>query len=215
MEQNKTNLPKMAYNRIKEMMLSYQIIPGQRLVMVDLTKKIGMSRTPINQALSILANEGYVDFIPHQGYIVHELTHEEAKALYQVRRIIELGTIEFTIQNLTLQKLEVLKEKKELLSEKLNSGQVTRENFIFDLNFHTCYIEIAGNPYLTSCYREIYQRIFLRHRLEGLSIARNKQADEEHEEIFKAISIKDIKKAKEAIKKHIKAAEESIFSAFT
>ena len=214
-EKNKTNLPQMAYQRIKEMMLSYKIIPGQRLVMVDLTKKIGMSRTPINQALSILANEGYVDFIPHQGYIVHEITHEEAKALYQVRRIIELGTIEFTIQNLTPQKLEVLKEKKELLSEKLNSGQVTRENFILDLNFHTYYIEIAGNPYLTNCYREVYQRIFLRHRLEGLSIARNRQADVEHDEIFKAISLKDLKKAKEAIKKHIKAAENSTFSVFS
>jgi DNA-binding GntR family transcriptional regulator len=213
--ENKTNFPKLAYQKIKEMMFHYQIIPGQRLVMVDLTKKIGMSRTPINQALSILASEGYVDFIPHQGYIVHEITQDEAKALYQVRSIIELGAIEFTIRNLTPKKIEVLKEKKDLLSNKLNSGQVTRENFIFDLEFHTCYIEMAGNPYLTNCYREVYQRIFLRHRLEGLSIARNKQADMEHDEIFKAIYRRNIRKAKEAIKKHIKAAENSIFSSFS
>jgi DNA-binding GntR family transcriptional regulator len=60
----------------------------------------------------------------------------------------------------------------------------------------------------------VYQRIFLRHRLEGLSIARNQQVVSEHNEILKAISQKDVKKDKESIKKHIRAAQKSIFSVF-
>ena len=213
-ENGERSLTQMAYRKIKEMMLNYEIIPGQRLVFVDLAKKIGVSRTPVNNALSILANEGFLDFIPHQGYTVHELTQEEANALNHVREIIELGAIELAIQKLTPEKLEALRKQKEALSQKLNSDHVTRGNFVLDLEFHACYIQIAGNPYLSDYFREIYKRIFLRHRLEGLSISRNKQVDLEHEEIFRAISQRDIRKAKGLIKRHIRASEKYIFSVF-
>jgi len=208
------SLTQMAYRKIKEMMLNYEIIPGQRLVFVDLAKRIGVSRTPVNNALSNLANEGYLDFVPHQGYTVHELTQEEASALYQVREMIELGAIRLAIQKLTPEKVRLLKRTKEIVSEKLNADHVTRKNFMLDLEFHTAYIQMAGNPYLTNCFREVYQRIFLRHRLEGLSIARNQEVDSEHNEIFDAISKRNVRKAKEVIRKHISAAEKSIFSVF-
>jgi DNA-binding GntR family transcriptional regulator len=208
------SLTQMAYGKIKEMMLGYEIIPGQRLVFVDLAKRIGVSRTPVNNALSILANEGFLDFIPHQGYTVHELTQDEASALYQVREIIELGAIEVAIRKLTPEKLQILRKQKELLSEKLNADHVTRKNFVLDLEFHVCYVQMAENPYLSGCFREVYQRIFLRHRLEGLSIARNQQVVVEHDHLFKAISQKDVRKTKNLIKKHIRTAEKSIFSVF-
>jgi DNA-binding GntR family transcriptional regulator len=208
------SLTQMAYRKIKDMMFTYEIIPGQRLVFVDLAKKIGVSRTPVNHALSILASEGFLDFIPHQGYAVHELTQEEAGALYQVREIIEMGAIELAIRKMTPEKLEILRKKKEVIAEKLTADHVTRRNFILDQEFHLCYIDMAGNPYLTNCFREVYQRIFLRHRLEGLSIARNQQVVSEHDEILKAISRKDVRKAKELIRKHIRSAQKSIFSVF-
>jgi DNA-binding GntR family transcriptional regulator len=207
-------LTQMAYRKIKDMMFSYEIIPGQRLVFVDLAKKIGVSRTPVNQALSILASEGFLDFIPHQGYAVHELTHEEAGALYQVREIIEMGAIELAIRKITPEKLKTLHRKKDLIAEKLTADQVSRRNFVLDQEFHLCYIDMAGNPYLTNYFQEVYQRIFLRHRLEGLSISRNQEVVAEHEEIFKAISRKDVKRAKELLKRHIRSAEKSIFSVF-
>ena len=72
------NLTLAAYDSIKEMMLNYDIVPGQRLVFMDLAKQLGVSRTPVNNALSILAKEGYLDFVPHQGYSVHKLTLNEA-----------------------------------------------------------------------------------------------------------------------------------------
>lgn len=92
------NLTQMAYTKIKEMMLNYDIVPGQRLIFVDLAKRLGVSRTPVNNALSILANEGFLDFVPNQGYTVHQITRQEAGALYELREIIEVGAIERAIQ---------------------------------------------------------------------------------------------------------------------
>ena len=206
------NLTQMAYRKIKEMMLHYDIVPGQRLIFVDLAKKLGVSRTPVNNALSILANEGFLDFVPNQGYTVHQITRDEASALYEVREILELGGIDQAVQKLTLEKLENLKRQKSLY-EKSVIDQVTRGRFTLDQEFHACYIQMAENPYLTDYFREIYQRIFLRHRIEGLPAGRTKEVVSEHKEIVKAIALKDGEAVKGLIKQHIKAGKDYIFSA--
>ena len=205
------NLVGMAYRKIKEMMLSYDLVPGQRLVFVDLARRLGVSRTPVNTALSILANEGFLDFVPNQGYTVHQITRKEGNALYEIREIIELGAIERSIQRLTQEKLELLKRQKALY-EKAVLDQVSRGRFTLDQEFHACIVQMAENPYLTDYFREVYQRIFLRHRIEGLHAGRAQEVVLEHNQLFDAICLKDVKRAKQLIKRHIKAVKKYIFS---
>ncbi|NWG02622.1 MAG: GntR family transcriptional regulator [Syntrophaceae bacterium] len=211
---NKTdgNRTQMAYRKIKEMMFNYDIVPGQRLIFVDFANRLGVSRTPINNALSILANEGFLDFIPNQGYRVHEITREEANHLYEIREIIELGAIELAIKKVSPEKLKTLETQKKLY-EKSVMQQVTRGRFTLDQEFHACYVQMAENPYLTDYFREVYQRIFLRHRIEGLPVGRSREVVIEHKEIFKAISMKDVGAAQKLIKQHIRAGKDYIFSA--
>ena len=208
---NEENLTQMAYRKIKEMMLNYDIIPGQRLIFVDLANRLGVSRTPVNNALSILANEGFLDFVPNQGYTVHQITREEANALYEIREIIELGAARQAIRKLTSEKLDLLRRQKGLY-EKAVLEHVSRGRFTLDQEFHACYVQMAENPYLTDYFREVYQRIFLRHRIEGLPAGRAKEVVVEHNAIFKAINLKDVERTKELIKHHIKAGKEYIFS---
>ena len=111
---NEKSLTQMVYRKIKEMMLNYEIVPGQRLIFSDLAKRMGVSRTPVNNALSILANEGFLDLIPHQGYTVHQITKDEAESLYEIREIIELGALGRAVRALTPEKLAELEEKKRL-----------------------------------------------------------------------------------------------------
>jgi len=208
---NEENLTQMAYRKIKEMMLNYDIIPGQRLIFVDLANRLGVSRTPVNNALGILANEGFLDFVPNQGYTVHQITREEANALYEIREIIELGAARQAIRKLTSEKLDLLRRQKGLY-EKAVLEHVSRGRFTLDQEFHACYVQMAENPYLTDYFREVYQRIFLRHRIEGLPAGRAKEVVVEHNAIFKAINLKDVERTKELIKHHIKAGKEYIFS---
>lgn len=205
------NLYQMAYRKIKEMMTNYDIVPGQRLVFIDLAKRLGVSRTPVNTALSILANEGFLDFVPDHGYRVHQITPEEGNALYEIREIIELGAIGTAVRKLTSEKLDLLRKQKSLY-EKAIFEQVSRGRFTLDQEFHACYVQMAENPYLTNYFREVYQRIFLRHRMEGLRAGRAKEVVLEHNEIYKAISLKDIERTKKLIKHHLKAGKEYIFS---
>jgi DNA-binding GntR family transcriptional regulator len=205
------NLTQIAYGKIKEMMLNYDIVPGQRLIFDDFAKRLGMSRTPVNSALTILANEGFLDFVPNQGYRVHEISQEEATYLYQIREILELGIITQAIKKFTPDKLKLLENQKALY-EKAVVEHISRGRFILDQEFHACCIELAENPYLTNSFRDIYQRIFLRHRIEGLRADRARQVVTEHDEIFNSIRIQDVKRTKQLIKRHIRAGRDYIFS---
>jgi DNA-binding GntR family transcriptional regulator len=208
---NEKNLTQMVYQTIKEMMLDYEIVPGQRLIFTDLANRLGVSRTPVNNALSILANEGFLDFFPNQGYSVHKITKEEADSLYEIREIIELGSVGKVMRKLTPEKLEKLERKKHLY-ENAVVEQVSRERFTLDQEFHAFFVQMSENLYLADYFREVYQRIFLRHRIEGLGVDRAQKVVTEHNEIFQAVSLKDVEWARESIKAHIKAGKEYIFS---
>jgi DNA-binding GntR family transcriptional regulator len=207
-----SNLTDMAYRKIKAMMMNYDIVPGQRLIFVDLAKRLGVSRTPVNSALGILAAEGFLDFVPNQGYTVHEITHHEARNLYELRKILEMGAIEKVIERVTPEKLELL-QKRQNLYEKAILDNISRGRFALDQEFHAAYIQMADNPYLTSYFREIYQRIFLRHRIEGLRPGRAKEVVSEHKALFEAIRQRDVKRARNLIEQHIDAGEKYIFTA--
>ena len=115
------------------------------------------------------------------------------------------------ILKLTSKKLETLKRQK-LLYEKAVTDQVSRGRFTLDQEFHASHIQISGNLYLTDYFREVYQRIFLRHRIEGLRADRARAVVSEHNEIFEAISLKDAERAGESIRFHIEAGKQYIFS---
>ncbi len=205
------NLTLAAYDSIKQMMMDYDLVPGQRLVFVDLAKQLGVSRTPVNNALSILAKEGYLDFVPHQGYSVHKLTREEAESFYEIREILEIGTIGKAVRKMTDADLSVLSKRKDEY-ERAISEQVHRRLFILDMEFHGAVIDIIGNPYLSERYRELCRKIYLRFRVEDLRLERVREIVEEHVELFEAVRVRDVDRAKELIRGHNENAKKNIFT---
>lgn len=204
------NLTLSAYDRIMEMMINYDIVPGQRLVFVDLAKQLGVSRTPVNNALSMLAMEGYLDFIPNQGYTVHKLTRREAEELYETREIVEIGTIGKTVERMTPEKTEWLRQKKTAYEQSI-TDTVHRKLFVLDTDFHAAIIEMSGNLYLVDLYRDICKRIFLRFRVEVLSMDRIHDIVSEHDQLFEAVAIRDVELAQELLRKHNRNAKENLF----
>lgn len=204
------NLTLRIYNNIKQMMFNYDIVPGQRLVFADLAKELNVSRTPVNNALSILAKEGYLDFVPNQGYSVHKLTLEEAKGLYEIKLIFELGTIEKAIQKATSEKIRKLETKKNAYESSVKQ-RVDRNLFILDTEFHSEICGMVGNPYIVEQYKDVGQRIFLRFRIEYLQVDRIYEIINEHDKLFKAISNMDVASAKKLIKLHNEESMQNLF----
>lgn len=204
------NLTLTAYESIKKMMLNYEIVPGQRLVFVDLAKQLNVSRTPVNNALSILAKEGYLDFIPNQGYWVRKLTEKEATSLYAIREILETGVLGKAIRQMTSDKLEKLYQCK-VNYENSIKHQVSRKLFVLDMEFHGCIVDIVDNIFLSEHYRELCQKIFLRFTVDNLQLQRINEIVKEHDKLFEAISIKDVDRALELIKIHHHNSKTNLF----
>ena len=204
------NLTLKVYNRIMKLMLDYEIVPGQRLVFVDLANQLKVSRTPVNNALSILAQEGYLDFVPNQGYSVRRLSQKDAEELYQIREVLEVGFIEQAIKNITEKKL-INVEKQKLAYEKAISDRVHRNLFILDTEFHLAILDMAGNRILSARYQDLSQKIFLRFRIEELKIDRIDQICIEHHQLYEALSLRDAERAKGLIRVHHKNSRESLF----
>ncbi len=209
MPKNK-NLTIRVYNRILELMLNYEIVPGQRLVFVDLARQLKVSRTPVNNALSILAQEGYLDFVPNQGYSVRRLSQKDAEELYQIREVLEIGFLEQVIRKMTEKKLEHV-EKCKLAYEQAISDRVHRNLFILDTEFHLAILDMAGNKILTTRYRELSQKIFLRFRIEELKVERIEQIRSEHDGLYEAIFLKDADRARELVLRHHQNSRASLF----
>lgn len=191
-------------------MLNYEIVPGQRLVFVDLAKQLNVSRTPVNNALGMLAQEGYLDFVPNQGYSVHKMTRKEAEDLYEIREVLEIGFIGNAVRKMTDAKLKKINQKK-LDYENAVDKRVTRTLFILDTEFHLSIMEMAENDYLTLRYKSICQKIFLRFRTEELVLERIQEIIKEHNRLFEAIQVRDVERAKEFIKNHYKASKGALF----
>ncbi|MFW2366450.1 MAG: GntR family transcriptional regulator [Desulforhopalus sp.] len=204
------NLTLRVYNRIMKLMLDYEIVPGQRLVFVDLANQLKVSRTPVNNALSILAQEGYLDFVPNQGYSVRRLSKKDAEELYQIREVLEVGFIEQAIQNMTEKRLANV-EKQKLAYEKAISDRVHRNLFILDTEFHLAILDMAGNRILSTRYNDLSQKIFLRLRIEELKIDRIDQIRIEHQQLYEALSLRDVERAKGLIMVHHQNSRDSLY----
>lgn len=191
-------------------MHNYEIVPGQRLVFIDLAKQLNVSRTPVNNALSILAQQGYLDFVPNQGYSVHKLTQGEAENLYAIREVLEVGFVGQAIRRMTAKHLQLLKKRKTDYENAI-TGHVTRKLFILDTAFHAGVLEMVGNDTLSAQYKDICQKIFLRFRTEDLRLNRIREIAIEHHEIFEAIRLKDVEHAKELLKYHYSSSQKALY----
>ena len=94
------NLSGQVYSQIKTLILCNEILPGQKLHHQELSERLGVSRTPVREALTRLAQEGYVSFLPNRGFTCKEIRLQEAEELYQLREALEAFAVEKAIENL-------------------------------------------------------------------------------------------------------------------
>src|SRR5499427_11056549 len=105
------NLSARVYSQIKNLILSNEVLPGQKLHHQELSERLGVSRTPVREALTRLVQEGYVSFLPNRGFTCKEIRLQEADELYELREALEAFAVEKAIAHLTDTALARLRAK--------------------------------------------------------------------------------------------------------
>jgi DNA-binding GntR family transcriptional regulator len=78
-----------ATDRIRELIAQQMLLPGEKILQVDLSEKIGVSRSPLREALRTLESEGLVEYVPNRGYVVTRLDSSDLRQIYRMRELLE------------------------------------------------------------------------------------------------------------------------------
>jgi DNA-binding GntR family transcriptional regulator len=218
-----TLLPEKIYNHLRTKLLAGEFPPGTRLDYKKISVEMGVSTTPVREAMGKLGSEGLVELVPRAGAIVRKLGAQEAVQLYGVREAIETYAAAKAAEKISearLQQLEGLLTKMRALitksfttTESIMTGENLSEFLQSDLAFHMTIIEAAGNPRLSKLAGDshIHTRIFGVERF-GHNQELMEEADETHRTIFSALKKHDAAQASELVAQHIQRSLELTLS---
>lgn len=193
---------------IREMIVEGRVLPGERLSENVLAAELGVSTTPVREAIALLRREGLVTVQPQSGTYVFELQPGELNQLCELRFALEPAAVQ-----LALDKPESkLGDELAAIVEKMERAQAegrTKDYLALDTAFHDAIIAASGNPYITNAYALIGAKMAaLRNRL-GDDPHHMEKSMREHVEITSAIREKDLSRAANILVRHIARKEGS------
>lgn len=200
--QNHRPLREMVYEELKMQILTGAIIPGTRMMEVELAKEIGVSRTPIREAIRKLEKEGLVTIEPRRGAYASQISTEDMVDILEVRQNMEGLAAFFAASRMTPEQLEELKEVSELYNEAVKTGEM-EEMIKHDTRFHRIIVESCNNKILMKMIEQL-QELVLRFRyIYYDNFKRAENMPDEHYEILHAIETGDADAARYAADVHI------------
>lgn len=204
------NLSARVYSQIKNLILSNEIMPGQKLHHQQLSERLGVSRTPIREALTRLVQEGYVSFLPNRGFTCKEIRMQEAEELYELREALEAFAVEKAIETLTDAALRQLRDKMNTYGRDVHN-RFTRDRLVYDQDVHLEIARLTGNETLKNTLSHVFERIVLKRRTDGLyDPARGIAAHQEHLRLFEAMERRDAAEAVAILRNHIQAGKKNV-----
>ena len=196
-----------AYRSIKRLMLQQKLHPGQKLLYRELIQLLGMSKTPIVNALNRLEQEGFVTAEPNVGYAVKPIDEKEIFDSFEVREALEVKAVRQAIKNGTKKQMSVLEEKRRLF-EQYMPARYDKKKLMLDCNFHLQIAEMADNQVLKYLLKRNFEHIILRIRLDHYEPERMTTAAEDHRRLLKSMKKKDAARCVKLIENHIIASRD-------
>ncbi|MFH2073955.1 MAG: GntR family transcriptional regulator [Pseudomonadota bacterium] len=191
------------YQNIKSSIIELHLYPGEQLTEQRLANELGVSKSPIREALQRLEQNGLVHMVPYKGCYVSKLEKEECRELFQTREALELFCIDQKMDSYTEQDIRDFEALMNIAVDEFNRGN---ESFAYNthLSFHRMIIDKMENRLIQSIYSNIQDRMkrYLNY-LVKYSPNRVKLSSEQHILLLKAIQRKDREGAMKELKHHL------------
>jgi DNA-binding GntR family transcriptional regulator len=195
-------LAEQVYNRLKEDIFNFRLLPGDNFTETEMALSYGVSRTPLRDALFRMQREGYLDVGFRRGWKVRPIDFDRLDNLYDLRIVLEMAALERLCQNpdpspglLALNAVWLVPEE-ERESEAVKVAEL-------DESFHTNLVAAAGNEEMTRIHTEVTEKIRIVRRLDFLKKNRVLATYEEHGKILKLIAKRKATEAQILLRAHI------------
>ncbi len=207
--QKPVGLTDWAYERIKGSILNLDYVPGAQLQIERLSDLLGISRTPIREALLRLEQDGLVRVAPRVGYFVSDVSRRDLEELYEIRELLESRAIKQSVENMTDDDLDRIDQLLEASAAAVDENNIDRFLEI-EIDFHNFLTYHSGNQRLISIL-ESFQDLTYRWRKLSLRSAESpKLSLVEHEVIADAVRNRDGELASRLMSEHICKARDRI-----
>lgn len=190
------------FKTLRQAILKGELEPGERLMEIQLADRLGVSRTPIREAIRKLELEGLVLMIPRKGAEVAKISEKSLRDVLEIRRALDALAIELCIERMTEDDIKALSEAQEEFRKSVegNEAMVIAES---DERFHDVIYNSTNNPRLVQMLNNLREQMY-RYRLEYIKDAEKRQIlVSEHDQILKAIRERNVAEAKAAIRQHV------------
>ena len=190
------------FKTLRQAILKGELEPGERLMEIQLAERLGVSRTPIREAIRKLELEGLVLMIPRRGAEVAKISEKNLRDVLEVRRSLEELAIDLACQRIQEEELETLREAQKEFAAAVAAGDAM-EIAQTDEKFHEIIYSGTGNQKLMQILSNLREQMY-RYRLEYIKDANKRQIIlVEHEQILKALSLRHVQEARLAVREHI------------
>lgn len=200
----------MVYFRLRAAIAEGYFSPGERLIQDQIAKQMGVSRSPVREAIRRLQAEGLLEAAPNQGVVVINMTPEEAAGLYDLREVLEGLAARLAAMNITSLHLERLQDSVQVMEEAIESndpfGPWVKEN----TRFHEIIVEAGENRKLAEFLPMLRESIGILYRTIRANPARITQAMDEHKAILSAIAARNPDEAERLGRLHIVKSKQAV-----
>lgn len=195
-----------AVQEVRERLLNGSLQPGQRLRVEPLTRELGMSPTPIREALRLLQADGLVEYRPHHGIVVLEVSAEATAEVYQLRALLEPYAAELAVRKLTSERLGELEELHELLTTAARTDSLTLSDH--NRAWHWALYQSGDSQLLNDFIRRLWDAF--PWRTMWAVPGRTELTLQEHDAIMEAIRARDSARASALMKAHIVSGRSTV-----
>ena len=197
------------FNTLRQAILIGELKPGERLMEIHLADRLGVSRTPIREAIHKLEREGLVTIMPRRGAEVAQITEKSMNDVLEVRRALDALCVELACDRITEEGLDNLRaacDNFEQCVKTKDSKKIAQA----DVALHDIIVQATGNQRLIQLVNNLSEQMY-RYRFEYIKdSSQHKTLVEEHRIIYQSIVQKDKETAAEAARTHIDNQKKAI-----
>ena len=199
-----------AFQTLRKGILHGELKPGERLMEIQLANRLGVSRTPVREAIRMLELEGLVINTPHRGAQVASITEKDLQDVLEVRKGLEEMSIRLACERITDQQLQDLYEASRRFEKQAESDEDIMKLAAADEAFHAIIYKASGNQRLEQLINNLLDQMF-RYRIEYLKDEANRQSlITEHDELWNSLKNRDYNRSRKFMRQHIERQMESI-----
>jgi DNA-binding GntR family transcriptional regulator len=207
------NAVERVYSQVRDMAVTYSIRPGERLNEIDLAAQLGVSRTPLREALNRLAMEGLLRLKPGFGFYARELKAKNVFDLYELRGVVEVGALRKSIEIARDQDIKALMKFLEETGTSHADNRSTTEFVKLDEIFHERLMAMSNNQEMLRVLRNINSQIQFVRWIDMDNNKRRAKTQGEHKATLAALLMRDEAKAVEILSNHIRRRMDQITTA--